>query len=60
MFADVVVVVVAVVKTVPGVFPFFFKLMVFPIIIPDISRTKIIQIIIYQIACLLRKCSHLE
>ncbi len=52
--------VVVVFKTVPGVFPFFFKLMVLQIIIPDITRTKRIQIIIYQIACLLRKCSHLE
>ncbi len=59
MFADVVVVVV-VLKTVPGVFPFFFKLMVLPIIIPDITRIKRIQIVIYQIACLLRKCSYLE
>ncbi len=61
-FADVVVaiVVVVVLKTVPGVFGFFFKLLVFPITIPDITRTKRIQIIIYQIACLLRKCSHLE
>ncbi len=61
MFADVVVVVVVVVvKTVPSVFPFFFKLLVFPIISPDITRTKRIQTIIYQIACLLRKCSRLE
>jgi hypothetical protein len=49
-----------VLKTVSGVFPFFFKLMVFSIIIPDMTRAKRIQIIIYQIACLLRKCSHLE
>ncbi len=56
----VVIVVVVVLKTVPGVFPFFFKLLVFQITIPDITRTKRIQIIIYQIACLLRKCSHLE
>jgi len=55
-----IIVVVAVLKTVPGVLAFFFKLMVLPITIPDITRTKTIQIIIYQIACLLRKCSHLE
>jgi hypothetical protein len=58
MLADAVV--VAVLKTVPGVFPLFFKLMVFPITIPDIIRTKRIQKIIYHIAFLLRKCSHLE
>ncbi len=56
----VLIVVFVVLKTVSGVFPFFFKLMVFSIIIPDMTRAKRIQIIIYQIACLLRKCSHLE
>ncbi len=62
MFADVVVVVVVVVvvKTVPSVFPSFFKLLVFQITSPDAIRTKRIQKIIYHIACLLRKCSHLE
>jgi hypothetical protein len=56
----VVVIIVVVLKTVSGVFSFFFKLLVFPITSPDITRTKIIQTIICHIACLLRKCSHLE
>ncbi len=62
VFSDVVVgiAVVIALNTVPGVFPFFFKLMSVPIVIPNIIRTtKIIKNIIH-IVFLLRKCSHLE
>ncbi len=50
----------AVVVVLNGVLSFFFKLLVFQITIPDITRTKRIQTIICHIACRLRKCSRLE
>jgi hypothetical protein len=51
---------VVVVNTVPGVFSFFFKPMVVPIIIPNIIRTPRIIKNIIHIVFLLPKCSHLE
>jgi len=56
--ADVVVVVVL--TTVSSVFPFSFKLMIVPIVIPNIIRTTRIIKNIIHIVFLLRKCSHLE
>ncbi len=56
----VVIVVVVVLNTVPGVFPFFFKLMVVPIVIPNIIRITRIPKIVIHIVIPLRKCSHLE
>ncbi len=56
----VVIVVVVVIDTVCGLFPFFFKLMVVPIVIPNIIRTTRMIKNIIHIVFLLRKCSHLE
>ncbi len=59
-FVVVVIVVVVVLTTVSDVFPFSFKLMVVPIVIPNIIRTTRILKNIIHIVLLPRKYSHLE
>jgi len=60
IFVGIVVGIVVVPNTVAGVFPFFFKLMILSIVIPNIIRRTRILKTITRIVFLLRECSDLE